>query len=253
MTIDVIPAFDYGALSVENRISIQQKTSEIRSLIRRSAQDAIEIGSKLIEVKDRLAHGQFGTWLNTEFGWSDRLARQYMLVAAKMADYANLDQIAPSALYLLAAGTTPDDVRREFVEQAAAGQPVTYSAVKTAISSAKPASNRLVGETHTITEPESPYYGDEVVIDRHDGEFVYATTPQGESKPFLPGWIGEQPPEKIKVEPKPDQKTQLLDSLEFKVSVKEQRIEILEKYLTRVLDEVSLPDDLYYEIERLLA
>jgi hypothetical protein len=257
MTVEVMRDFSYETLEVEARVVVQQRTSEIRSLIRRSAQDTIEIGQKLLEVKSRLGHGLFGDWLRTEFDWSERLARQYMLVADKMANFANLDTIAPSALYLLASSSTPEDVKQEFLEQAEAGEPVTHKQVKSAIYTAKPqksaASKLEPGEQHTVTEKASPYYGQSVKVERSEGEFVYCETPDGKTTPLLPGWIGEQPPEKVKPEPKPDQKTELLVSLEFKVGVKEERIRLLEEWMTRVLNEVELPPDLCLEAQELLG
>ena len=53
--------FDYASLEPETRIVVQQRTSEIRGLMRRAAQDIIDIGLKLIEVKERLPHGAFGS------------------------------------------------------------------------------------------------------------------------------------------------------------------------------------------------
>ena len=38
---------------------VQQRTSEIKTLMRRTAQDIVEIGLKLVEVNDRLEHGLF--------------------------------------------------------------------------------------------------------------------------------------------------------------------------------------------------
>jgi hypothetical protein len=63
--------FDYARLDAETRIVVQQRTSEIRGLMRRAAQDIIDIGLKLIEVKGRLPHGAFGAWLGAEFDWGE--------------------------------------------------------------------------------------------------------------------------------------------------------------------------------------
>ena len=60
----------YASLDVEARIVVQQRTSEIKTLMRRTAQDIFDIGQKLIEVKAQLDHGLFGVWLQAEFGWN---------------------------------------------------------------------------------------------------------------------------------------------------------------------------------------
>jgi len=79
------------------------------------------LGQRLIEVKERLGHGVFLPWLKSEFEWSDRTARQFMLVGErfKLAKFANLD-FAPSALYLLASST--DEARDEALSLAESGQ-----------------------------------------------------------------------------------------------------------------------------------
>ena len=123
--------FDYAALSSETQIVVQQRTSEIRSLLRRTAQDIFDVGQKLIEVKAQLGHGHFRTWLNTEFDWSIWTATKFMQVADKFkcVKFSHLD-IAPSALYELAAPSTPDSVRFEAIERASHGETITHSVAK---------------------------------------------------------------------------------------------------------------------------
>src|SRR6185503_9709278 len=101
--------FDYQALDAETRIVVQQRTGEIKALMKRTAQDIIEIGEKLIEVKERLGHGHFGEWLGAEFEWTPMTAQRFMQVATQFKNNNLLDlNFAPSALYLLAAPGTPD-------------------------------------------------------------------------------------------------------------------------------------------------
>ncbi|MFN6571994.1 DUF3102 domain-containing protein [Dendronalium sp. ChiSLP03b] len=70
-----VTGFDYEILDDKQRIVIQQRTGEIKERLRRSAQDIWEIGQKLADVRSRLKHGQFETWLKAEFGWSRRISR----------------------------------------------------------------------------------------------------------------------------------------------------------------------------------
>jgi hypothetical protein len=56
------PIFDYAALNLETRIVVQQRTSEIKSLMRHTASDIFDIGQKLTEVKAQLGHGYFRDW-----------------------------------------------------------------------------------------------------------------------------------------------------------------------------------------------
>ena len=43
--------FDYAVLEVEARIVVQQRTDEIRTLLRRTAQDIVDIGGKLAAIQ----------------------------------------------------------------------------------------------------------------------------------------------------------------------------------------------------------
>jgi hypothetical protein len=84
----------------------------IRALGRRAIADIIRIGEHLIDAKAIVGHGGWLAWLEREFGWAERTARNYMSaaeLAAKSAMVADLD-IDAGALYLLAARSTPLEV-----------------------------------------------------------------------------------------------------------------------------------------------
>ena len=126
-----ITLFDYAALDSETRIVVQQRTDEIKTLVRRSAQDIVDIGQKLIDVKKRLKHGEFGGWLAKEFDWSYPLAAKFMAVGLQFKSINFIDlAVAPSALYLLASPTTPEAARIEALERAEQGERITYTAAR---------------------------------------------------------------------------------------------------------------------------
>ena len=135
----VVEGFDYGALVVEQRIVVQQRAGEIRERLRRTAQDIWEVGQKLSDVRSRLKHGQFEAWLNVEFGWSRRTAYNFINVYEAFPECANFTQvdIAASALYLLAALSTPQAIRNEFMQRAGQGEKVTHSNLRKALQAAK--------------------------------------------------------------------------------------------------------------------
>ncbi len=122
--------FDYSSLDAKTAEFIQQQTGEIKGLVKRTAQSIVEIGVKLINVKDKLEHGQFGDWLRAEFEWSHQTAKRFMNVAVSFRNQQFVDLVAPSALYLLAAPSTPAVVREEAITRAQAGESITYSIVK---------------------------------------------------------------------------------------------------------------------------
>lgn len=124
--------FDYSTLDSTTSQFVQQQTGEIRALMKRTAQDIIEVGQKLLQVKKKLGHGRFGDWLQAEFQWSISAATRFMQVSEQFqfVNLANLD-LAPSALYELAAPSTPPSARDEAVARAKAGEPISYTTAKT--------------------------------------------------------------------------------------------------------------------------
>ncbi|MFB2838294.1 DUF3102 domain-containing protein [Floridanema evergladense] len=122
--------FDYTMLDAETSLFIQQQTGEIRALMKRTAQDIIEIGQKLILVKEKLAHGRFLDWIAAEFEWSYPTAARFMQVANSFKKTYQIDKFAASALYVLAAPSTPASARSEAIARAEAGEPITYTIAK---------------------------------------------------------------------------------------------------------------------------
>lgn len=177
--------FDYAALDTETRIVVQQRTTEIKALMKRAASDIVEIGQKLIEVKARLGHGNFGGWLEAEFDWKERTARNFMTVAEqfKSANFADL-QIAPSALYLLAAPSTPETARVEAIARAEEGESITYSRARELIEEAQEA--RRYDGFDTIPLPDEDaeplFEPEQSIVERHTTEYI--PTPPRMSQPM---------------------------------------------------------------------
>ncbi|PSF35026.1 site-specific DNA-methyltransferase [Aphanothece hegewaldii CCALA 016] len=148
-TVNLIISFDYFSLDDEQRLIIQQRTGEIRERLRRSAQDIWEIGQKLADVRSRLKHGQFDIWLKAEFGWSRRTAYNFISVYETFGERATLAQvdIATSALYLLAAPSTSQKVRDEFIEKAKVGESVTHKELREIIQKEKIQPSSRIEET----------------------------------------------------------------------------------------------------------
>lgn len=133
-------SFDYDTLDSETRIIVQQRTGEIKSLIRQTAQDIIDIGQKLTEVKQQLGHGNFRNWLKAEFEWGIWTATKFMQVANRFrcVKFTHLN-IAASALYLLAAPSIPKLASEEALERANQGEFISYGKAKTIVNRCKEA------------------------------------------------------------------------------------------------------------------
>jgi hypothetical protein len=130
--------FEYGVLDTSMRSIIQQRASEIKMLMRRNTQDIIDIGQKLIEVKKHLGHGNFQNWLKFEFNWSISTATKFMQVAEqfKGVNFKHLN-ITASTLYMIAAPSTPKEVRVEVLERASNGENISYTEAKKIVSQYK--------------------------------------------------------------------------------------------------------------------
>jgi hypothetical protein len=118
--------FDYRVLSEDDRGFIKARADGIREATKRTAESIRLIGQWLTEAKERLMHGQWESWLKTEFGWSDFTAKAFMRVyrAFKSENFSDM-QIDVSALYLITAKKTPEPVRQEVFRRAQAGEPMT--------------------------------------------------------------------------------------------------------------------------------
>jgi hypothetical protein len=123
----VVVGFNYDLLETKLADKVRTAADRIRERIKKTVQDIIAVGNDLLAVKEVLPHGQFLPWLKAEFGWSERSAQNFMSVAEKFksAKIADL-HIQPSAAYLLAAPSVPDEAR----EKAEAGEEVTLAAAK---------------------------------------------------------------------------------------------------------------------------
>ncbi|MEM8718487.1 MAG: DUF3102 domain-containing protein [Cyanobacteria bacterium P01_G01_bin.39] len=147
---------NYQGLDPQQRLEIEQATAAIRDRLRKAAQDIWEIGRMLSEVHSKLHRGQFDKWIKTEFDWSRRTAYKFISVYKRFDNSVNLEEIniATSALYLLAAESTPEEVRSEFIQKAQSGEKVTHQQVLKVVKKARNSSENLP-TTPSISKDES--------------------------------------------------------------------------------------------------
>ena len=126
------------ALTPTDRADIAEHADAIKRLASRSGQDIIEIGQHLIAVKNRIGHGNFGSWLDDTFGWSADTAQRFMAVTRAFGEIPHGAVFEAKALYALASGDIPEEVRQQFIAQAEAGEPVRYRDVRDAVKAATP-------------------------------------------------------------------------------------------------------------------
>ncbi len=145
-----VAGFDYAPLAADLADRVRASAERIRAKVKRTLEDLIAIGADLCAVKASLSHGQFGRWLQAEFGWTERTARNFMAVAERFGKTEIISdlQIQPTAAYLLAAPSAPDEAREAAIERAAAGEPITATVARELFTKAR---KRLRRKTKPLT------------------------------------------------------------------------------------------------------
>ena len=131
---ELVPAgFDYTQMGSNVAARIRATAEQIRQRVQQTLQGIIAVGTDLLQVKEVLPHGQFGPWLRAEFGWTERTAQNFMSVAERFGANPKLISdltIQPTAAYLLAAPSAPDEARQQAIERAEAGEEITTSVAR---------------------------------------------------------------------------------------------------------------------------
>ena len=129
----VVVGFNYDLLETKVADKVRSAADRIREKVKKTIEDIIEVGNDLLAVKEALPHGQFGPWLKAEFGWGERMAQNFMSVAERFGPNTEIIAdltIQPTAAYLLAAPSAPDEAREQAVERAEAGEQITAAVAK---------------------------------------------------------------------------------------------------------------------------
>ncbi len=95
--------------------NIEKTTAEILMLKDQTAQNIIEIGKRLIEVKENLEHGEFTEWLKEKVDISHRTANNFMKVATTFSNSQSIANLGSTKLFLLA-GLDKED-RQEIMKE----------------------------------------------------------------------------------------------------------------------------------------
>jgi hypothetical protein len=131
--------------------------AEIRRLSKQTMENIVEIGRRLSECRAIFKkNGEWGAWLKDEFDWSDQTARRFIHVYEQLPGLNKLlsRKFPISALYLLAAPSTPPEARDQIIEQAKAGEAVSVAEVKHTIETAKGRQQPAKKTTKAVRKPK---------------------------------------------------------------------------------------------------
>ena len=123
--------FDYAALDRATEVAARSDAALIKGLMRRTAEDVIEVGSALMRQRKAMPR-LFLLWIRAEFDMSQSAAYRFINVAERYdGKLPSLGSLNIEAVYELAAPSTPPEVREEIERRVAAGELVNATDVRT--------------------------------------------------------------------------------------------------------------------------
>lgn len=157
--------YDYEQLPKAHREQIKRSALTIKPRLKRAAEDIFVIGRELSAIKENFPHGEYGRWLDIEFGLSDRMAQRFVNVYARLGIKSDkLSVLPPSTLYMLSAKSTPDEAIQEIAKQIEVQGRLSVAYVEQAIADAK---SRTKPAGETVIEGEVVLDGELVDKARH--------------------------------------------------------------------------------------
>lgn len=94
--------------------NVSQLTAEIVLLKNQTAQNIIEIGKRLIQVKEQLPHGEWGKWLEEKVDFKQTTATKFMRVANEFSNLHTYESLNQSKIFALL--DIPQDQREDFIQ-----------------------------------------------------------------------------------------------------------------------------------------
>ena len=119
LTSSAAASFNYNQFDESLANYLQQEATEIKTILKRTVENTLEMGRKLIKVKEILPYGQFKLWINKEIGLHHSTAIHFMRVWNTFGDCQKTiseSGLSVTVLYMLAAPSTPDDFRDQIIE-----------------------------------------------------------------------------------------------------------------------------------------
>jgi phage N-6-adenine-methyltransferase len=129
--MEQIVLFDYMGLDTETRIIVQQEDKEFDQNMESAGRSFVFACRNLQRIHKTLLYTRpgFVEYIAAKPGMSKSTAYRMIDVAKMFPNLGNISA-APSALYLLAAPSTPEPARIEAIERAEAGEVITHKTAK---------------------------------------------------------------------------------------------------------------------------
>lgn len=96
-------------------VQLDQLVLEIRFYSQQTALNMIEVGKRLIQAKEQVAHGEWAQWLSEKVDYSQERARQFMRVAEEFGNSNTCWNLTPSKIIALL--DLPANQRETFIQE----------------------------------------------------------------------------------------------------------------------------------------
>ena len=137
--------WDYAAIQNEAPVEIIQAAAvQIKTVLRRTAENVIELGKLLTAVRKNLPHGSWQSWIVGEIGVSTSTANNWLRAYEHADQFRAIANLNPTAIYTLAGEGVPEDAIEQANKLAESGHQVTKSDADEIIS----------GTLEPLTEPD---------------------------------------------------------------------------------------------------
>lgn len=169
--------------------TLETLTTEIKMRLHQLGENIIEVGKRLIQAKELVAHGVWLDWLKVNFNLGESSARKFMQVAERFSGKQELIPVL-STTQMIAMLALPEGDEEKFIEeQTAAGNDVSKMSVretKKAVKEYKAKTKKdndappveVVG-SDTIADTAEPFTIDtQATIAAADSDFVTLTLPK---------------------------------------------------------------------------
>lgn len=221
--------------------NLERTTTEILILKDQTAQNIIEIGKRLIEVKENLQHGEFTEWLKQKVDISHRTANNFMKVATTFSNSQSLANLGSTKLFLLA-GLDEED--RQEVMQENNVEDITTRELDKVVKEKKEIKKQLEAEQEYSQELQEAIRKKEIQIKTLKTEIENATKP--EVQIIEKEVVKEIIPENLILEKQALEKE--LTNMQEKLKQIQQKAEKAESALKSVkLESKVEQDDVYYK------
>ena len=155
--------------------NLAERTEKIKILTAQTAQNIIEIGRTLLEVKENLSYGEFQNWLENDVNYSKSTAYNFMKVAKEFQDFQPVGKLGMRKLLALTGLETKD---REKISTEYDLEKMTVKEVEEAVKvekQIKKVNDFMDKLSQEITEIDLDFSCIDFNIDPATGEKLYLT------------------------------------------------------------------------------